>query len=298
MGRGENPTAGIRHPFHDAYTVCHDVTLQLTLPSLELPARTPPHLKFAGALPLKPLSHWPNLTYPSWFDADVRQVHCAGDNHDNDKDHDKDTPKRKRVIVVAQGTETPDYEELVLPTLRGLADRDDLVVVAILCRPGAELLVETATEEDPLLGEGDGAEADENNNNKKPPQKKQPFLLPSNARVVDYFPYDAVLAHADLFVSASGYGGLTHAVAHGLPVLQTGRLLDKADIGRRVEYAGLGRYLPGRVGPADVAGAVAALLHDYPAFRARACALRDESLRYQPLHILEEEIWALFTKEE
>lgn len=233
------------------------MTLQLALPSLELPARTPKHLKFAGSLPLKPLSHWQDLEYPSWFEDDVRKAR----------------EKQKRVIVVAQGTETPDFNELIIPTIKGLADREDVIVVAILCRKGASL-----TEQ----GDGDG-DAD------------KPFLLAPNARVVDYFPYDALLEYADIFVSASGYGGLTHAVANSMPLIQTGRLLDKADIGRRVEYSGIGIYLEGSIGPEDVSGAVERILQNYQGFKARALELKEESKRYQPLEILEEEILG-FTK--
>lgn len=229
------------------------MTLQLALPSLELPARTPKHLKFAGSLPLKPLSHWQNLEYPSWFEDDVRKAR----------------DQQKRVIVVAQGTETPDFGELIIPTIKGLADRDDIVVVAILCRKGASL-----TEQ----GDGDAA---------------GPLVLAPNARVVDYFPYDALLEHADIFVSASGYGGLTHAVANSVPLVQTGRLLDKADIGRRVEYSGIGVYLEGTIGPKDVSGAVDQILQNYQRFKNRALELKEESKRYQPLQILEEEILGL-----
>lgn len=231
------------------------MTLQLTLPSLELPAPTPKHLKFAGSLPLKPLSHWQNLEYPSWFEDDVRKAR----------------EKQKRVIVVAQGTESPDFNELIVPTINGLADRDDIIVVAILCRKGAS-----------LTGQNDSNAAGS-------------FTLASNARVVDYFPYDAVLEYADIFVSASGYGGLTHAVANSVPLIQTGRLLDKADIGRRVEYSGIGVYLEGRIDQKDVSGAVDKILQNYQGFKERALQLKEESKRYQPLQILEEEILG-FTK--
>lgn len=222
------------------------MTLQLTLPSLELPARTPEHLKFAGSLPLKPVSLWEDLKYPPWFENDVQEARA----------------KQKRVIVVAQGTETPDFNDLIIPTINGLADRDDIIVVAILCRKGASL-------------ESDATGL---------------FTLAPNARVVDYFPYDALLQHADIFISASGYGGLTHAVANSVPVIQTGFNMDKADIGRRVEYSGLGIYLEGKVGPKDVCKAVEEMLLKYQSLKNRALALREESKEYEPLAILEKEI--------
>lgn len=241
---------GIRHPFHDSYTVCHDVTLQMGLPSFELPARTPKHIKFAGSLPLKPLNQWQNLEYPSWFEDDVRKAR----------------EKQKVVIVVAQGTETPDFNELIIPTVNGLADRDNIIVVAILCRKGASLTAQV----------GSDATAS--------------IKLAPNVRVVDYFPYDALLEYADIFVSASGYGGLTHAVKNSVPLIQTGRLLDKADIGRRVEYSGMGVYLEGKIDPEKVSGAVDRILQNYQGFQDRAIKLKEESNRYQPLEILEGEI--------
>lgn len=173
------------------------------------------------------------------------------------------------MVVVAQGTETPDYNELIIPTMNGLADRDNVVVVAILCCKGASLTGQV---------ESDAA---------------APIKLPSNARVVDYFPYDALLEYADIFVSASGYGGLTHAVGNSVPLVQTGRLLDKADIGRRVEYSGMGVYLEGKIDPEDVSGAVDKILQDYQGFKDRATKLKEESRNYQPLEILEREILGL-----
>lgn len=202
---------------------------------------------------MKPLSQWKNLEYPSWFDEDVRKAR----------------EKQKSVIVVAQGTETPDFNELIIPTINGLASRDDIIVVAILCCKGAT-----------LTGQAGG-------------EAEASFKLASNARVVDYFPYDALLEYADIFVSASGYGGLTHAVANSVPLIQTGRLLDKADIGRRVEYSGLGVYLEGKISPEDVSGAVDKILKNYQVFKDRAVGLKEESGNYQPLEILEQEILGL-----
>lgn len=37
-------TGGLKYPFYNSYPVRHDVTLQLTLPNLDLLTRTPRHL--------------------------------------------------------------------------------------------------------------------------------------------------------------------------------------------------------------------------------------------------------------
>lgn len=164
---------GLKRPFWDATTVCHDVVLQMGLPSFEYPAPSdPPHLKFAGALPLKPVPD--DLVYPDWFATDVLP-HSAAASSSSKPGND-----RKRIVLVAQGTETPDQRELLVPTIQGLAGRSDVLVIAILCVKGAVI--------DEHLVHFDGG------------------VLPSNVRVIDYFPYDAVLPHADLFVSNSVSG--------------------------------------------------------------------------------------------
>ena len=55
--------------------------------------------------------------------------------------------------------------------------------------------------------------------------------------------YDAILPHARVFVTNGGWTGVLLALAHGVPVLQVGKTEEKADIGRRVEWAGAGLHL-------------------------------------------------------
>lgn len=120
-----------------------------------------------------------------------------------------------------------DYNALLIPTLKALADRDDLIVIGVLGVKGAKL---------------DG------------------FKIPSNAKVVDYLMYEAVLQYADVFVTNAGYGGFISGVMHGVPMVWAGRgrefiiifflgyrLLtivfhpeDKAEVSMRGEIAGIG----------------------------------------------------------
>lgn len=103
------------------------------------------------------------------------------------------------------------------------------------------------------------------------------------------------MAHADLFVSNSGYGGLAHAIGHGVPMVQNGNDFDKADIGRRIEYAGLGMYLGGVAAaprPGDVAEAVDEVLGN-PKYKLRAAELRAQAEGEAPLEAVEREILAL-----
>lgn len=176
-------------------------------------------------------------------------------------------PGRKRILFVAQGTEVLDNRETVVPCICGLADRQHTLVIAVLCQKGATLNQHSG------LFEG--------------------TILPDNARVIDYFPYDAVLAHADIFVSNSGYGGVGHAIASSVPLVQCGSVFDKADIGRRVEYSGLGVYLPDESrAPNAIAAAVEEVLAQ-PKYKQRALELTAESQTHDPFKIVEKETLAL-----
>lgn len=168
---------------------------------------------------------------------------------------------RKKVIFVAQGTESPDHGDLVIPLIQGLGTRDDVLVVACLCKRGVKLT--------------------------------SAFDLPPNTRVIDFFPYDVVLAHADIFVSSSGYGGLNHAVVNGVPTVQTGILIDKPDVGRRMEYAGIGIYIPEFPPPVEkLAESVDKILSN-DSYRTRVLELQGEAGTYNPFEIIEREILSL-----
>lgn len=248
---------GLKRPFWDAVSVINDTTLQMGLSSLEYPASDwPSHMKFAGNLPRMEIAE--KITnYPTWW----------GEITNNSSRAALNKARRKKIILVAQGTEILDYNKLVIPTIQGLADRNDVILVAILCVRGANL--DTYSNEFP-----NGA-------------------LPENVHILDYFPYDTVLAHADLFISNSGYGGLTHAIANAVPMIQNGNDFDKADIGRRVEYAGLGIYLGGPPPtPDDVENAVNRVLSD-DKYKRRAEELRIEAEAQRPLEVIEREIMAL-----
>lgn len=248
------------HGVFDATSVCHDVTLQMCMESLEYPVPDekciPSHLKFAGPLPLKPLPS--NLELPPWWEI-VR------DNSIQDTSLSSD---RKRIVLVTQGTESLDFNEVVIPTIQGLADRNDVIVIAVLCHRGSTLDMPDSAS------------------------------LPSNTFVHEYFPFDAILPHADVFVSSSGYGALTHSIANGVPLIQSGTVIDKPDIGRRVEYSGLGLYLenfPPK--PEEVRAAVDEILSNRGGkYKTRALELQYEAQTYRPLQMIEDEILALARK--
>jgi len=98
-----------------------------------------------------------------------------------------DLTDARAVVHVTQGTvANADLDDLVLPTMRALADSDLLVVATT---GGRDI-----------------------------PRR----ALPANARIAEYLPYDALFPRLDAFVTNGGYGGVHFALAHGVPILATG----------------------------------------------------------------------------
>lgn len=111
----------------------------------------------------------------------------------------------KTVVHVSQGTIATDPHELIIPTIKALAN-DDVLVVASTGGASVE-----------SLGE-----------------------LPANARAADFIPYSQLMPLVDVYVSNGGYGGLHHALSHGIPMVVAGETEDKAETTRRVEWSGVG----------------------------------------------------------
>lgn len=113
------------------------------------------------------------------------------------------------VIHVTQGTvANTDYDQVIAPALRALADDDVLVVVTTGGRSVNTL----------------------------PP-------LPVNARAATYLPYDELLPRTSVFVTNGGYGGVQHAIRYGVPIVATGGKEDKPEVGARIAWSGVGRRI-------------------------------------------------------
>lgn len=113
------------------------------------------------------------------------------------------------VIHVTQGTvANTDYQQVIGPTLQALASEDVLVVVSTGGRP-----LETL-----------------------PP-------LPCNARAATFLPYDELLPRTAVYVTNGGYGGVQYALRYGVPIVSTGGKEDKAEVGARVAWSGVGRRI-------------------------------------------------------
>ncbi|PHH90566.1 hypothetical protein CDD83_3292 [Cordyceps sp. RAO-2017] len=164
----------------------------------------------------------------------------------------------RKVVFVSQGTVNNDWRQLLLPTLAALADRSDVIVVAALGYRGAR------------LDEG--------------------VSVPSNARVSDYVPYDAILPHADVFVSNAGYGAFCHAVMNGVPSVFAGQTEDKLEVSMRAEWAGFAHNLRTQTPTADeLRDGVAKVLAD-ARYKRRALELQRENEAMDCLSRIERQI--------
>lgn len=149
----------------------------------------------------------------------------------------KDLDGARPIVHVSQGTvANNDFEELLMPTIRGLADRDVLVVASTGGRDTAWIAAQ----------------------------------LPDNARVAEFLPYDALFPKVDVFVTNGGYGGVHYALGHGVPIVVAGMTEDKAEVSARVVWSGTGISLRTNTpAPQKVAAAVDSVLGD-PSYRAAA----------------------------
>ncbi|MGW4064614.1 glycosyltransferase [Amycolatopsis sp. NPDC004747] len=145
------------------------------------------------------------------------------------------------VVHVTQGTvANDDLGRLVEPTIDALAD-EDVLLVATTC--GTPL---------------------------------RPGPLPDNVRVADFLPYDELLPRCAAMVSNGGYGGVNHALRHGVPLVVVGASEDKREVAARVTWsgAGIGRARAS-ASPRTLRRSVRAVLDD-PRYRERARELAAE----------------------
>jgi UDP:flavonoid glycosyltransferase YjiC (YdhE family) len=147
------------------------------------------------------------------------------------------------VVLVTQGTVATDAMELIAPTLRAL-EFEDLFVVAA------------------------GVEASDLEH------------VPGNARVERFIPFAALMPLVDAYVTNDGYGGVTIALANGVPVISGGTTEDKAEVGQRVAYTGVGINLKtNRPSEQKLRDAILTILRE-PGFRTRATAIQAEFARH------------------
>ncbi|WP_213816771.1 glycosyltransferase [Glaciihabitans sp. dw_435] len=163
------------------------------------------------------------------------------------------------VVHVTQGTlDNHDFSKLLRPTLDALANDDVLVVASTGGAPIAQLGV-----------------------------------LPANARVAEFLPYDQLLPLTDVMVTNGGFGGVQLALRHGLPLVVAGAAEDKPEVAARVAHFGVGKNLrTGRPTAAAIGAAVRTVLAD-DSYRRHAQAMATAIAGYSPLEAISRELAAL-----
>lgn len=171
----------------DSLYALPDCFIQMSSPSVEYPRTDAPKtLRFAGGYPAAPRSH--AIEKPHWWPE------VTGS-------------KSKRVVFVCQGTVAMDFNQLVIPTMAALKDRQDLLLIVALGRPGTTLPTDV--------------------------------VVPSNCRVADYIPYDDLLPYCSVFITTGGYGSFQRALKHGTPLVIAGTTEEKPETAARAEWAGV-----------------------------------------------------------
>lgn len=218
-----------------------DHYLQLSVPSFEYPRRDfPPSFRFAGALPPSRMAHYRE---PSWWPELSSGI---------------------PVVVVTQGTlANEDLTELIVPTMRGLADLEVLLIVA------------TARDDGP------------------DDVRRLLDAIPANARVEGFVPFDRLLPFASVLISNGGYGGVHTALHNAVPLVVAGDTEDKSDVCARVQWSGVGIDLGTGHPTADsIREAVLTVLHE-PRFAAAARRMQEEFSRYRPLDTIADLVGSL-----
>lgn len=173
----------LKHYFLDVAVHESDLYLQGTCPTFEYPrSDLPSNIKFVG--PFNPKNHSKH-SLPEWW---------------------PEINSGKPVVHVTQGTlANENFNQLLIPTIRALANKDIL-------------LVATTGKEDLDIG----------------------IDLPKNVRLEKFIPYSELLPHVDIMITNAGYGGVHYAIQNGVPLITAGTSEDKPEVCARVEWAGIG----------------------------------------------------------
>ncbi len=164
--------------------------------------------------------------------------------------------KSRRVVHVTQGTAAnADLSTLIRPTIDALADTDLLVVVT------------TGGEPVERLG-----------------------VLPSNVRAAEFIPHTALFAHVDVFVTNGGYGGVTNALGHGIPVVIAPGGEDKREVAAHIRYFDVGIDLRHEHPAVDEIRAAVRRVLDEPRYRKAAEAIARACIRYRAHETIADEL--------
>lgn len=198
--------------------------LEGTTTAFEYPmSDLPPQVHFVGPfLPDAPA----NFERPSWW-------------------HELDVARP--VVHVTQGTVNTVSDDLIIPTIKALAEENVLVVVTTGGKPVETLNLES---------------------------------LPSNVRVESFIPHYHLLPYVDVMITNGGYNGVQIALANGVPLVAAGQTEEKPEVCNRIAWAGVGINLKTKSPtPEQIREAVKTILTD-PQYREKAQAIKADYARY------------------
>lgn len=174
----------------DMMTSASDTYLQYGVPEFEY-SRSDwrPNLKFIGA-PVAVGIAERNL--PIWWDDVIAAKEAE-----------------KHIVAITSSSAVFDNNALIIPALRALQSRNDVLVVATLVTSDVDTLA---------------------------------FDIPSNARVAKFIPLDLALPYIDVLITNGGYGTVQQALRAGTPMVVSGVGQDKSHTGALINYIGNGIY--------------------------------------------------------
>jgi UDP:flavonoid glycosyltransferase YjiC (YdhE family) len=220
--------------FLDACYYLPDRVLQMCSPSVEYPrSDAPPTIRFAGGLPKGRRDAMANP--PSWWNEIIQN-------------------KAKKIVAVSQGSVAMNFSDLVIPTMTGLKDRDDIITVVALGRKGAVLPAGTN--------------------------------VPANVRVADFIPFDELLPHCAVFITNGGYGAFQHAISNGTPLIVGGMTEDKPEVAARAEWCGVGINLKTATPEPEVVHKAVKEIISNPKYKKRSVELEAEMASFDPVGVV------------
>jgi MGT family glycosyltransferase len=150
----------------------------------------------------------------------------------------------RKVVLVTQGTvANHNFGLLISPTLAALANEPDVLVVATAGGRPVEAI---------------------------------PGVVPSNARLASYLPFEWLLPRVNVLVTNGGYGSVNQAMSSGIPLVTAGMTEDKADVNARVGWSGVGINLATNEPTPDALRNAVRTVLDRPAYRMRASQMAAE----------------------
>ncbi|XPS98656.1 hypothetical protein M3J09_007853 [Ascochyta lentis] len=222
----------------DMFVSASDVYLQYGVPEFKYSrSDLRPNLKFVGAPVTVGIAE---RALPEWWD-DVLEAKKAG----------------KHIVAVTSSTVVFDNNVLIIPALKALKDRDDVLVIATLVNSDVEQL---------------------------------DFKIPENARVAKFIPLDLALPEVSVLITNGGYGTVQQALRVGVPMIVSGVGQDKSHTGALINYIGNGIYnAVHQTDPNMLSVAFEEMLKN-ESYRAKSEAIAREYRKYNAIEIADAEI--------